>query len=75
MPHLAGELLKASTGVELVGVPYKSGGEAVTALLGGQVHCTFEAISILLPLIREGKVRALAVTSRTRTALAPTSPP
>src|SRR5947199_2479406 len=74
LPHLAGELLKASTGVELVGVPYKSGGEAVTALLGGQVHCTFEAISILLPLIREGKVRALAVTSRTRTALAPDIP-
>jgi tripartite-type tricarboxylate transporter receptor subunit TctC len=74
LPHLAGELLKASTGVELVGVPYKSGGETVTALLGGQVHCTFEAISILLPLIREGKVRALAVTSRTRTALAPDIP-
>jgi tripartite-type tricarboxylate transporter receptor subunit TctC len=74
LPHLAAELFKASAGVDLVGVPYKSGGEAVTALLGAQVHITFEAITILLPLIREGKVRALGVTSRTRTPLAPDLP-
>lgn len=74
LPHLAGELFKANAGVDLVGVPYKSGGEAVTALLGAQVHCTFEAISILLPQIREGKVRALAITSRSRTPLAPDIP-
>ena len=70
LPHLTAELFKASATVDLVGVPYKSGGEAVTALLGAQVHCTFEAITILLPLIREGKVRALAITSRARTPLA-----
>ncbi|MGB9365403.1 MAG: tripartite tricarboxylate transporter substrate-binding protein, partial [Xanthobacteraceae bacterium] len=74
LPHLTAELFRASTGVDLVGVPYKSGGEAVTALLGGQVHCTFEAISILLPQIREGKVRALGLTSRSRTPLAPEIP-
>jgi tripartite-type tricarboxylate transporter receptor subunit TctC len=74
LPHLTAELFKASTGVELIGVPYKSGGESVTAVLGQQVHCTFEAISILLPLIREGKVRALAVTSASRTPLAPEIP-
>jgi tripartite-type tricarboxylate transporter receptor subunit TctC len=74
LPHLTGELFRASTGVEMVGVPYKSGGEAVTALLGQQVHATFEAISILLPQIRDGKVRALAVTSRSRTPLAPDLP-
>lgn len=74
LPHLTAELFKSRTGVDLVGVPYKSGGEAVTALLGSQVHCTFEAISILLPQIREGKVRALAITSRTRTPLAPDIP-
>jgi len=74
LPHLTAELFKASTGVELVGVPYKSGGEAVTALIGGQVHCTFEAISILLPLIRDGKVRALGLTGRSRTPLAPDIP-
>jgi tripartite-type tricarboxylate transporter receptor subunit TctC len=74
LPHLTAELFKASAGVDLVGVPYKSGGEAVTALLGQQVHATFEAITILLPLIREGKVRALAITSRNRTPLAPELP-
>jgi len=74
LPHLTAELFKARAGVDLVGVPYKSGGEAVTALLGNQVHCTFEAISILLPQIREGKLRALGLTSRTRTPLAPEIP-
>ena len=67
LPHLTGELFMARTGTNLVGVPYRSGGEAVTAVLSGAVHLTFESITILLPLIREGKVRALAVTSRTRT--------
>jgi tripartite-type tricarboxylate transporter receptor subunit TctC len=70
LPHLTAELFKSLTGVDLMGVPYKSGGEALTAVLGSQVHCTFEAISILLPQIREGKVRALAITSRNRTPLA-----
>ena len=74
LPHLTAELFRASTGADMVGVPYKSGGEAVTAVLGQQVHATFEAISILLPLIRDGKVRALAITSRTRTPLAPDLP-
>ena len=74
LPHLTAELFRASTGVDLVGVPYKGGGEAVTSLLGQQVHCTFEAISILLPQIREGKLRALGVTSRSRTPLAPDIP-
>jgi tripartite-type tricarboxylate transporter receptor subunit TctC len=74
LPHLAAALFAASAGIDLVGVPYKSGGEAVTALLGAQVHCTFEAITILLPLIREGKVRALAITSRAHTPLAPDLP-
>jgi tripartite-type tricarboxylate transporter receptor subunit TctC len=74
LPHLAAELFRASTGLDLVGVPYKSGGEAVTAVLGQQVHATFEAISILLPLIRDGRLRALAITSATRTPLAPDLP-
>jgi tripartite-type tricarboxylate transporter receptor subunit TctC len=74
LPHLTGELFKSSAGVDIVGVPYKSGGESVTAVLGAQVHMTFEGITILLPLIREGKLRALAVTSRTRTPLVPDLP-
>jgi tripartite-type tricarboxylate transporter receptor subunit TctC len=74
LPHLTVELLKARAGIDVVGVPYKSGGESVTAALAGQVDMTIEGITILLPLIRDGKLRALAVTSRARTPLAPDLP-
>jgi len=74
LPHLTAELLRARTGVDIAGVPYKSGGEAVTAVLGKQIDATFESVTILLPLIREGKLRALAITSATRTPLAPDLP-
>jgi tripartite-type tricarboxylate transporter receptor subunit TctC len=70
LPHLTGELFKSAAGVDIVGVPYKSGADSITGLLGGQVDLTFESITILLPLIREARLRALAVTSRTRTPLA-----
>jgi tripartite-type tricarboxylate transporter receptor subunit TctC len=69
LPHLAGELFKSAAGVDIVGVPYKSGGESVTALLGAEVDMTFESITILLPLIKDGRLRALAVTGRARTPL------
>src|ERR1041385_6585804 len=74
LPHLTGELFMARSGAKLTGVPFRSGGEAVTAVLSEAVHLTFESITILLPLIREGKVRALAITSSKRTPLAPELP-
>jgi tripartite-type tricarboxylate transporter receptor subunit TctC len=74
LPHLTAELFKAKTGVDIVGVPYKSGGESVTGVLNGAVQMTFESITILLPLIREGKVRALGVTTAKRSPLAPDLP-
>ena len=74
LPHLTGELFIARSGARLTGVPYRSGGEAVTAVLSEAVHMTFESITILLPLIRDGKVRALAITSSQRTPLAPDLP-
>lgn len=64
--HLAAELLKSRAGIDIIHVPYKSGAEMVTAVLGEQVQMAFPDVSILLPLIREGKVRALAVTGPTR---------
>jgi tripartite-type tricarboxylate transporter receptor subunit TctC len=64
--QLVAELLKAKAGIEVVHVPYKSGAEMVTAVLGEQVQLTFPDISILIPLIREHKVKALAVTSAHR---------
>jgi tripartite-type tricarboxylate transporter receptor subunit TctC len=74
LPHLTGELFAPRSGAKLTGVPYRSGGEAVTAVLSEAVHLTFESITILLPLIRDGKVRALAITSGQRTPLAPDLP-
>jgi tripartite-type tricarboxylate transporter receptor subunit TctC len=74
LPHLTVELLKVRAGIDVVGVPYKSGGESLTAVLAGQVDATIEGITILLPHIRDGKLRALAVTSRERTPLAPDLP-
>ena len=74
LPHLTAELFKTRTGVDVVGVSYRSGAESVTAVLSDAVHFTFESITILLPLIREGKLRAFGVTSRTRSPLAPDLP-
>jgi tripartite-type tricarboxylate transporter receptor subunit TctC len=74
LPHLTGELFLLRAGVNMVGVPYRSGGESVTGVLNQAVHLTFESITILLPLIREGKLRALAITSTARTPLAPELP-
>jgi len=64
--HLAAELLRARAGIDIVHIPYKSGAEMVTAVLSEQVQMAFPDVSILLPLIREGKVKALAVTSGRR---------
>jgi tripartite-type tricarboxylate transporter receptor subunit TctC len=74
LPHLTAELFKSRTGIDIVPISYRSGGESVTAVLSQAVHATFESITILLPLIREGKVRALGITSRTRSPLAPDLP-
>jgi tripartite-type tricarboxylate transporter receptor subunit TctC len=74
LPHLTGELFQLRAGVKLVGVSYRGGGESVTAVLSQAVDATFESITILLPLIREGKLRALGVTSRVRSPLAPDLP-
>lgn len=74
LTHLAGELFMSTTGTKLVGVPYRGTGESVAAVLSRAVDMTFENVTVLLPLIREGKLRALAVTSRTRTPLAPDLP-
>jgi tripartite-type tricarboxylate transporter receptor subunit TctC len=72
--HLAGELFNVTAGVKIVHVPYNSGAEATTAVLGGQVQMTFVNITGLPPLIAEGKLRALAVTSPKRLALLPDVP-
>jgi tripartite-type tricarboxylate transporter receptor subunit TctC len=72
--HLAGELFKAAAGVNIVHVPYRGAAPAVQDLLAGQVQMTVLDVSVLLPHIRAGHLRALAVTSRTRSALLPDVP-
>jgi len=64
--QLLAELFKSKAGIDVVHVPYKSGAEMVTAILSGQVQMAFPDVSILIPLIREGKLKALAVTSAQR---------
>jgi tripartite-type tricarboxylate transporter receptor subunit TctC len=74
LPHLAMELLLLSGEASMNGIPFKSGGEVITALLGQHVDVAFQAIELVLPQIREGKLRALGVTSAARTVLAPEIP-
>jgi tripartite-type tricarboxylate transporter receptor subunit TctC len=66
LPHLIGELFKARAGIDIVHVPYKGGGPSINDLLAGNVQMTFEATSVLLPLIKVGRLRPLAVTSAKR---------
>ena len=67
--HLAGELFKQLAGIDMTHVPYKGAGPAVSDLLAGQIPLMFVDISAVLGHIRAGKLRALGVTSRTRTPL------
>lgn len=69
--HLAGELIKTKGGVDMLHVPYKGGGPAVSDMLAGQVSFTLATPAELMPHVRSGKARALAVTSANRTPLAP----
>jgi tripartite-type tricarboxylate transporter receptor subunit TctC len=64
--HLAGELFKMMTGVNLVHIPYRGNGPALTDLLGGQVQVMFVSTPSSIEYIRSGKLRALAVTTATR---------
>ena len=72
--HMAGELFKAMAGVDLVHVPYRGSAPAVTDLIGGQVQVMFDAMISTLPQIQSGKIRALAVTTATRSAMLPDVP-
>jgi tripartite-type tricarboxylate transporter receptor subunit TctC len=72
--HIAGELLKLNTGIDLVHVPYKGGGPAVTDALAGHVPMLFLTAAVVIEQARAGKLRALAVTTRKRSPGAPEIP-
>jgi tripartite-type tricarboxylate transporter receptor subunit TctC len=73
-PHMGGELFKAMTGVDVVHVPYRGGAPALTDLIGRQVQVMFAFISSSIEYIRAGKLRALAVTTTTRSPALPDVP-
>jgi tripartite-type tricarboxylate transporter receptor subunit TctC len=72
--HLAGELFKAMTGARFVHVPYKGAPQALTDLMGGQVQVAFEPLPAAIPLVKSGKLRALGVTTATRSEALPDLP-
>jgi tripartite-type tricarboxylate transporter receptor subunit TctC len=72
--HLNGELLNAVAGIDLLHVPYKGSAPAVTDLIGGQTHLLIDAGTVLLPQIKGGKLKALAVTGARRDAGLPDVP-
>jgi len=74
LPHLIGEAFKIATGTDIVSIPYRGGAQAITDMLGGRVDMNFGAGATLLPFIRENKIKALAVTSPTRSTELPDVP-
>lgn len=72
--HLAAEFIKAQTKVPMTHVPYKGGGPAIADLLGGQVELTVENIAAVIGHIRSGKLRAIAVTTGSRSSVLPDIP-
>ena len=72
--HLTMEMFKSLAKIDLLHVPYKGGGPAVSALAGGEVQMTFNVITGTLPQARAGRIRALAVSSAKRVEIAPELP-
>jgi tripartite-type tricarboxylate transporter receptor subunit TctC len=72
--HLSGEYFKSVTGANLLHIPYKGGGPAMTDLMGGQVPMLFSSLGPVVGAVKGGKIRALAVTSLTRSAAFPDVP-
>ncbi len=72
--HLSGEVFRLMTGADLTHVPYKGSAPAIQDVMGGQVPMSFETVTVALPQIKAGKVKAVAVTSARRSAQLPDVP-
>jgi len=72
--HLAGEQLRSLAGVDILHVPYNGAPPAMNALLAGETSMLFSNLAVAMPQVRAGRIRALAVASPTRSALAPDVP-
>ena len=73
-PHLSGELFKSMTKVDMVHVPYKGSAPAVSDLLGGQISIMFDNLPSVIPHVRSGKLRAIAISTAKRSADLPDVP-
>lgn len=73
-PHLAAELFRMVAGIDIIHVPYKGTGQSLSDLLAGQVQMSFGSVLALLPQLKAGKIRPLAVTSRARAPSLPDVP-
>ncbi|WP_167767779.1 tripartite tricarboxylate transporter substrate binding protein [Bradyrhizobium frederickii] len=72
--HMAGELFKATTGIDIVHVPYRNSGEARSGVIGGQVQMMIDAVPAMAPNVAENQVRALATTGKQRSTVLPNVP-
>ena len=72
--HLAGELFKLNAKVDMLHVPYKGSGQSIVDLVAGHVHLNFDSVPPVLPHVKSGRLRAIAVTSEKRYALLPEIP-
>jgi tripartite-type tricarboxylate transporter receptor subunit TctC len=72
--HLSGALFEHSAEIDMIHAPYKSGAAGATDLMSGQVHMMFEQMYSAMPAIKGGRLRALAITSKTRSPLLPDLP-
>jgi tripartite-type tricarboxylate transporter receptor subunit TctC len=73
-PHQSLEILQRATGIKVLHVPFKSGAESVNALLAGDVDMTFEALPVVIPHVKSGKLRMLAIASKQRQSSDPAIP-
>jgi tripartite-type tricarboxylate transporter receptor subunit TctC len=73
--HLAGELMKRMAGIDITHVPYKGGGPALTAVIGGEISMLFTTVLSSLPHVQSGRLRALAISSAERSRFLPGVPP
>jgi tripartite-type tricarboxylate transporter receptor subunit TctC len=72
--HMAGELFKSMSGIDIVHVPYRNSGEARSGLIGGQVQMMIDAVTTMAPNVTEGQARALAMTGKARSSVLPDVP-
>jgi tripartite-type tricarboxylate transporter receptor subunit TctC len=74
LPHLAGELFKRTTGTDIVHVPYKGGGPALIGVVAGEAQLTIDPLATSLPMIKDGKLRVLAIAGPARVSALPDVP-